>query len=249
MNLADLRAQIEEERTWRQDEIRFFQNRLAGLDQEEDRNQFRRALILMLYAHFEGFCKFCFSLYVNAINKEGITCNQANYAIAAAALASIFRELRDPNKKSDEFRRPLPDESKIHRFAREREFLEQTDDFGRKLVNIPEHVVDTESNLTPIVLRKNLYRLGFSHTQFDEFEGSINRLLATRNRIAHGDSRRGVDAKTYSELHTIVLNVMQQVTIQIMQALVHKAFMRASLPTTASSGINETISYTSKDKN
>lgn len=233
MNLPDLRAQMEDEFSWRQDEIRFFQNRLAYLDDATDQDRFRRALVLMLYAHFEGFCKFCLSLYVNAVNGEGITCNQANYAIAAAALSNVFRELRDPNKKCDEFRRALPEDAKLHKLARDREFLERTDDFGQKSVSIPDLVVDTESNLTPVVLRKNLYRLGLSPNQFDGFAGNINRLLQTRNSIAHGESSSGVDARTYTELHDIVFTIMREVTVQVTQALDSGMYLRS--PTSTSS--------------
>ena len=139
----------------------------------------------------------------------------------------MFRDLRDPSKKCDEFRRALPDDTKIHRFARDREFLERTDDFGQKPVTIPDLLVDTESNLTPVVLRKNLYRLGFSSNQFDQFEGNINRLLMTRNRIAHGESSSGVDAKTYTDLHTIVFEIMAEVTMQVTQALNGRLYLRA----------------------
>ena len=233
MNLVDLRAQLEAELAWRQDEIRFFQNRGSQLPDEESHEQYRRALVLLLYAHFEGFCKFALVLYANTINVEGITCGEANYSIGAAGLATIFRELRDPNKKCPEFKNVLPDDAKLHRFARDREFVERTDDFLKTQVSIPEHVVDTESNLTPVVLRKNLFRLGFPHNQFEEFDGNINRLLAFRNRIAHGESRQGVDLRTYSDLRSVVFTIMQAVTIQVTNALAEKRFLRTYTPPTS----------------
>jgi hypothetical protein len=84
MNLPDLSAQLESELAWRQDEIRFFQNRGTILLKADEQDQYRRAVVLVLYAHFEGFCKFAFDLYRTAINGEQIACSEASPAIAAA---------------------------------------------------------------------------------------------------------------------------------------------------------------------
>jgi len=132
MNIADLWAEIEEEQKWRQDEVRFFQNQVGNFVSNDDKNKYRKALILLLYAHFEGFCKFAFSHYIKAINSEGLNCGQANYAITALSLSEILKELRNPDKKNPEFKNALPDDAKLHLFAREQEFLEKSDDFNAK---------------------------------------------------------------------------------------------------------------------
>jgi len=56
-DISDIYAEVEAEYAWRQDEIRFFQNQSTNAP-ENKQDQFRRVLILLLYAHFEGFCKF-----------------------------------------------------------------------------------------------------------------------------------------------------------------------------------------------
>jgi hypothetical protein len=100
MNLVQLRAELEADQAWRRDEIRFFQNQAARLDTTERPNPFQRVLILLLYAHFEGFSRFALTLYVNAVNGTGMICGEANSAIAAASLANLFRDLRDPQHKT-----------------------------------------------------------------------------------------------------------------------------------------------------
>jgi hypothetical protein len=227
MNIAELYAEMESDQEWRQKEIRFFQNRLAHLSSEEQKNQFRRALILILYAHFEGFCKFALTLYVNAINSEGIPCEKANYAIAAASLANLFMELRNPDKKCPEFRRTLPDDAKLHKFARDREFVERFTDFINQPVLIPEHVVDTESNLKPVVLRKNLYRLGFPHTQFDGVQGNVDKLLNYRNLIAHGETQTGIKQNVYEDLRVTTYTIMDEIKRVVMEALQEKLYLRS----------------------
>ncbi len=237
MNLPDLAAQLEAELLWRQDELRFFQNRGATFLTESEKDQYRRAVVLVLYAHFEGFCKFAFELYRTSINAEQIPCADATPAIAAAGWARLFSELRDPNKKCPDFKNRLPDDSKLHRFARDREFVERTAEFGQLPVTIPEDFVDTESNLKPIVFRKILYKLGLPHDQFDQHEGQIDRLLNTRNRIAHGGHRGGVKETEYEELRKLVFQMMDAIKNKILECLREKLFLKSHQPGIGASSI------------
>jgi hypothetical protein len=225
VDISSVSAEIEAEQTWRYDEIRFFQNQSTNLA-DDKQDQFRRVLVLLLYAHFEGFCKFALSLYVNNVNAANIKCGEANYAIAAASLSDLFKTLRNPDKKCPEFRNTLPDETDLHQFARHREFIEQSSSFEDRPVNIPETVVDTESNLKPVVLRKNLYRLGFSHDQLMHVEGDINRLLNYRNKIAHGESTSGINLEDYDTLRLAAFTIMSEVKRLVLEALRNRHYLR-----------------------
>lgn len=228
MNIPDLWAQVEMEHAWRLDEIRSFQNRIAKITAVDEQDKLRRALVLILYAHFEGFCRFAFALYVNAVNSEEITCAEANYALAAASLSDLFQALRDPSKKCKEFRRQLPDDTMLHRFARDREFLENAREFEKRLVTISDNVVEPESNLKPIVLRKILYRLGFQQDQFEELEHDIHLLLNYRNKIGHGESKEGIPPDKYKEVRNAAYKIMGKVKSEIMDSLVAKSYMRVT---------------------
>lgn len=226
MNPAAVRAELEADQAWREEEIRLFQNRGAAITDEEELRRYRRALVLLLYAHYEGFCKFAFTLYADAVNRAGIKCGEATYAIAAASLSEVFRNLRNPQMKSDLFRRLLPDDTKLHQFAREREFIEQTAAMENRPVRIPDQVVDTESNLTPTVMKKNLYRLGLPHDQFESYDGDINRLLRIRNGISHGELKEGVATTLYEQLRTATFEIMSRLSAGIMKALSERAYAR-----------------------
>jgi hypothetical protein len=226
VNLAALRAELEADRAWREEEIRAFQNRGSEIEDKEELKRYRRALVLLLYAHYEGFCKFAFILYATTINSSGISCGEASYAVAAASLNEMFRNLRNPQKKCDLFRRDLPDDAKLHQFAREREFIEQTAEVEKRPVNIPDDVVDTESNLTPIVLGKNLYRLGLPHDQFEAHDGEIHQLLNLRNGVAHGDLKDGIEEIAYMRLRAATFAIMTGLGTGIMKALAEKTYSR-----------------------
>ncbi|WP_212004822.1 MAE_28990/MAE_18760 family HEPN-like nuclease [Chitinophaga sp. HK235] len=226
MNLDEIWSEIEEEYKWRSDEIRFFTNQLLHLSSVEDKDKFRRAIVLMLYAHFEGFCKFAFLLYTTSINKEKLKCRDVTHTIAASGLAKLFEDLRNPNRRSDHFKRELPDDTQLHRSARDIEFLEALGDINEKTLEIPEKLIDTESNLKPVVLRKILFRLGLDHTAFSEIESDISKLLGYRNAIAHGEKRDGIDENTYDTIRKATFKVIDQVKSFVMQSLSDRVFLR-----------------------
>jgi hypothetical protein len=234
MNIAEIRAELENDQGWRRDEIRSLQNQGSSIEDLEQQGQFRRALVVLLYAHFEGFCKFALTVYVNAVNKTGIRCAEANYALAAASLADLFAALRDSTSKCPEFRFTLPDDTHLHRFARDREFVERVADFENRKLEIPEDVIDTESNLKPVVLRKNLFRVGLTHDQFAFLDGDIHRLLNSRNKIAHGEARSGIKSTEYEALRAAVFYIMDSVTAGVMQALLEERFLRSPKKATVS---------------
>lgn len=210
---------------WREAEIRFFHNTCEKLDNPDSKKQFRRALILILYSHFEGYCKFALSLYVTVINASQALCKDANPAIVASSISDVLQKLREGTGKAPEFRDVLPDDSKLHRFARDREFVQRIDEVLARRVKIPEDTIDMESNLKPVVLRKNLYRLGLQHDQFDDLEGQINKLLEFRNKIAHGASRSGIERAAYDDLRSSASRVMVAITAGITRAVEHRLYL------------------------
>lgn len=230
MNLDSFRAQLEEEQAWRVEEILFFQNHCASIHDDMNRKKFRRALILLLYSNFEGFCQFALGLYLSSINLAQVKCSEASWAIVASSLSDVFETLRNPEKKAPEFKSTLPDDSKLHRYSRDREFVERAIDIMQRIVVLPESVVDTESNLKPAVLRKNLYRLGLPFEQFESLEGDIGKLLGFRNRIAHGATRLGIGEKLYIDMRDAAFRIMRETAVTITRAYHEKWYLRSGEP-------------------
>ena len=224
MKIEEFRAQLEAEFSWRQEEILFFQNQCENV-RESQKDKFRRALVLLLYSHFEGFIKFALVQYISFVNNENIDCKSANSAIAAASLADVLAALRHSSKKAPEFKNSAPDDTKLHLFFRDREFVIQAFDLLGRTVNIPDSVVDTESNLKPDVLRKNLYRLGLPYDQFKALDTTINKLLMWRNKIAHGESQQGIEVTLYEELKTASFKIMNEITRELTVAVDEKHYL------------------------
>lgn len=231
MDIASIRAVLEDDRTWRQDEIRFLRNQLANLSNAEDKKRYRRSIIPMLYAHYEGFCKVALQEYVNAINATKIPCRDATAAVVAASWELIFRRLANPSEKCDVFRRELPDDSQLHRFARRRHFVEQLGEFCGREAHVPEETVDMESNLTPAVLRKNLFKLGIAVDVVESFAGDINELLNRRHGISHGQDREGLDETAYGRSERAAFSAMESVMSLVMDAIEKRMYRREALVT------------------
>jgi len=226
MKVDILRAEMEGDLTWRVDEIRFFQNTCASIASEAEQQRFRKALVVLLYANFEGFAKLVFSTYVSAVNAEAVACQDANLAIAAASLADVFRYLRDGNGRVLDYKKlQLPDDKQLRKFARDREFLSQALDLMQRPVAIPDKVTSTEANLGRDVLRKILYRLGLPHQDFEDIEPDLERLRLQRNNIAHGDAKQGITKKDYEKLRDCTLRIMRELMLGVTHALASKQFL------------------------
>jgi len=239
VDLADVRAQIELEREWREAELRFLRNRLGFISNEAERKVYRKALVVMLYAHFEGLCKAILLSYVESLNGSGLLVEEANAAIAAASLSEVFQALRDPNSKCKFFKRDLPDDTKLHRFARDREFIDTFAALaGRSVTLDADSVVDTESNLKPVVLRKILYRLGLEPTLVTPWTGTIQQLLRRRNDVAHGATKDGLDEQVYRDLEQAVYAVVDDLVRVICEAISKQLYRRVPFLTAATGGVS-----------
>jgi hypothetical protein len=228
MNAATVRAELEQERSWRSDELRLLKNQLSTFSEEDDRAIFRRALVVMLYAHFEGFCRNALSVYVKALNAEGLLIRQVNWSLAASSLFDVFNKLHDKDRRSKIFKKQLPEDAQLHRYCRDREFLEALQQFeDLPLVLDGERLTSAESNLKPEVLRKLLFRLGLDHHLPDKWSGSISLLLGRRNNIAHGATRAGVDAGTYEDYERAANAMMDELVEAIFQCVLQQDYQRS----------------------
>ena len=227
MKLADIRAELEDELDWRLEELRFLKNQLAELRTKDHSDRHRRALVVMLYSHFEGFWKAAFSIYIKAINEESILCKDATYSLVAASLFDLLAGLSDHQKKHPFFRTTAPADAKLHQLHRQVEFLTRLPDFqATRLTISAEKVVDPESNLKPDVIRKNLFRLGFQYDMFQSHEGTVHHLLQKRNSVAHGSTRQGIEEEDYNKLEAAVFDVMAELVRLLFESLRTKVYLR-----------------------
>jgi hypothetical protein len=148
MTIDAVWAQIEQDLSWRLEEIRLLSNSRSGLRKESDRDRFRRAQLVMLYAHAEGFCKVALLIYLRAINEAKIPCAAASDELVASAFDEIFRALQHGDEKAKIFSSTLPSDPKLFVPARRRDFIAEYENIMCRTIRLPESTVNTESTRT-----------------------------------------------------------------------------------------------------
>lgn len=224
MQLDEIRAEMEEELTWRQKELVFLRNVLGNLSKEDDKNMYRKSLVVMLYAHFEGFCKTCLLIYIKSVNDLKIPRKQANDNLIAASMEYIFNGYDNLDRKCKVFKRQLPNDTELHRFYRRTDLVVQFNDFLDEDLVIADSVINTESNLWYHVLKKNLFKLGIDYTAFDKYESSIDLLVNKRNSIAHGSEKFGVKENEFKRMQDDIIETMNNIIKILIINLKDKSF-------------------------
>lgn len=212
MTADELRAALETELAWRQEELAFFKNQLNNISNESDQLRYRKSLVLILYSHMEGYIKIALQTYIQYINSQKILRKDAISGLRVAGMHKEFLAYENLDRKCNIFRRSLPEDASLHRFYRRVDFMEQMDSFKDATLVVEDNVVDTESNLWYIVLQKNLYKIGLPIDMFDQYRSEIDALVNRRNSIAHGNARAGVEQQEFSDWESKILQVLSDIT-------------------------------------
>lgn len=222
----DLYQDLEADRLQRESEIRLIVNILEKTGTESEQNILLRSLVLLTYAHLEGFCKFSLLAYTGAINAMGLLCKEVSVPLLTASLRDVFAALRNFDSKSPEFKKELADDKDLHMFWRERTFVEKFEEMLQRTVEIPDKLVDTKSNLNTQILKRNLYQLGLNHPDVDKHRAAIDKLLGVRNAIAHGDALRVPKSEEVQQYIAAAFEIMQYVQTSVFSAVKHGTFRR-----------------------
>jgi hypothetical protein len=230
MKIESIWAELEQDLAWRHDELRLLSNTRNSLKREVERDRFRRAQLVMLYAHVEGFCKLAFLIYIKAINTSGTSTSSASNELVASAFSDLFHALQHGDEKGKVFSSKLPTDPKLHIVARRRDFVAEYDAILRRRIEIPDTAVNTESNLGSIVMRRNLFRLGFPEDRMAEYDQSLDELVNRRNNIAHGSDDAIVKATDYDRLQRTVFRAMDELALVIVEAIDQSSYLYAGVP-------------------
>ncbi len=160
MTANELREELETELAWRQEELAFFKNQLNEIA-ENNKNKYRKGLILILYSHMEGYIKICLQTYIHYINSQELNRNDVSTGLMVASMHKEFIAYENLDRKYEIFRRELPEDARLHRLYRRVDFMENIEEFKCQKLVIDDNIVDTESNLWYIVLQKTYINWDF----------------------------------------------------------------------------------------
>lgn len=203
--------ELDKDLKWREVELAILRKQLlqttVGSTQERT---FLRTNLAMIYAHYEGFCKFALSTYTDALAKLPLKRVDLKWAIAAQSLGKLHNELRAIADPSEYFSK-LFQELDTH--------LNSPATYEK-----PENV----ANLWPDLLMSWQKRLGLDSTVVQNEKTRLESLVNSRNQIAHGKNLTVASRSELDKHAEAATLAMHEVAIGITDALDKKLYARAS---------------------
>lgn len=169
-----------------------------------------RALWAMLYAHYEGFTKFCWDALFDEIQNSSVHIGELSEPFAVLALEKDFKMAR---AKSDSL--------SLWDFSRA--------DIPVRLLDkatFPEECrLKTESNLWPNIFEQENWKIGVSSEQLEIHRAKMKALVSRRNDIAHGKDMVIKDLDEYQAYERAALLVMHELALSVLRAVERKSYI------------------------
>lgn len=172
-----------------------------------------RALWAMLYAHYEGFTKFCWDTLLDEIQDSSVAIVALSEPFAVLSLEKDFKVARgslDSLSMWDFARVDLP------------ERLLSTADFPE------ESRLTTDSNLWPNVFERENWRVGIFCAQLDIHRAKIKTLVSRRNEIAHGKDMAIKDLSEYQPYENAALSVMHELALSVLHSVENRTYVSSA---------------------
>jgi len=205
---------LEADLQWREAELASLK-RLA-INSEEGSVTYQsllRALWALLYAHFEGFTKYCWDTLFDHIQSERIPKSSLSDPFAIIALEKDFKELRaalDANSILQFLNVGMPTALK-------------------NPAEFPDEIrLKTDSNLWPNVFERETSKLGINCEELVKHRSRIKTLVARRNDIAHGKGMIIVNVSEYHAYEVSSLCLMHELAIKTMEIIDTKKYRKHS---------------------
>lgn len=192
--------------SWRLKELSHFLLHARALTGRAQEAHLRCGLV-MLYAHWEGSVRELARAYLDYVSGQGLVWRRLKPHLGAAKLAAVASA---GTKKPSYYLSAV-------------EIL-----FSATPADIPESVIQTDSNLTHSTLCEILFAVGVDSRRFDTRKVFIDETLVhSRNKIAHGEGFRPTLAE-YETMHSDVVQLMRQVHAAITENVLTDAHLRTT---------------------
>ncbi|MCL1532594.1 MAE_28990/MAE_18760 family HEPN-like nuclease, partial [Xanthomonas nasturtii] len=171
---------------------------------------FLRALWALLYAHYEGFYKFCWDFLLENIENQKVPRKNLKKKFLIISMSNVLGKLR-----SD-----ISDEGLLRIEPTVREAI-------RKFCTFPSKL-ETKSNLWPNVARDNNLKVNFNSKEIDNHATRLKLIVSRRNDIAHGKRLIIKDLGDYQPYEDSALIVMHEIAVSVIECLDEKSYMNVS---------------------
>lgn len=202
--------QLEDDLSWREAELGSLKTQVAMAPKmSTQQTALLRAMWAMLYAHFEGFCKFAWDTYLDALASLSIKRKVFRPEICQFSMTKEFKILNGDLSAGAIFL-----------------FCEKT--FNELLEKDIEFKVglETDSNLWPNLFKENIEKICISCASIESEKVFIKSLVARRNDIAHGKKLIIDSLDEYQKYENSALLVMHDLAINIVDSLEKRTYLK-----------------------
>lgn len=229
MEITKLEDLLYEDWTWRKTEV----SELIILAETEQKNVLLKSVILLLYAHWEGYIKKSSKTYLKYISDNQIEVSKLTDNFKYFALKGLSSAVFDSSESLT--------------IANEMKFIQRFNEINSmtidKLIQInlgnerDKSIIDTQDNLTPTVFRKILDIIGLKYLDgYESKKTHIERnLVEHRNSIGHGNKRLSsnedflLEIASLKELRDIIFLIIENFRDDIIQFAKEAYYLRDNL--------------------
>lgn len=183
-----------------------------------------RALVALLYAHYEGFCKQALRGYMELLVRHAVQRQALADNIKLLSLSHIFRKFHSDLSAPScwkFFQNTLP--------------TELVSPVSFALDKNGEFLLEGDSNMYPALLSSNLDNLNVPKSFVDNNAIRLKTLVDQRNGIAHGRKLTVSSLADYEAFEKVVSDVMYELAYCLVDAAEKKTYLLSPPTSTGSS--------------
>lgn len=182
--------------SWRRKELNILKNKIPT-SKNSLQSALIRAILPLLYAHWEGFVKVSLSYYLEFVSNKGLKNNELKTQFIALSLQKKIGDLKENSVKN------------------KTQIIDFIFSNSEKQSNIPtKNIINTKSNLKYDVLDEILFIMDLEDVYFDSQKDLINDLVNERNYIAHGEHKL-IEYDTFLEFFNDTISLMEYLKTKI----------------------------------
>lgn len=202
-----LSSELTKDLKWREEEMAVMRKQLYLSTQGGMQERvLLRASLAMIYAHYEGYCKFAIEIYLDALHKLKLPRKDFVWKLASYSLREFHEELQQASSANEFFT----------------DFLFK---FNEKLdEEATFNDVPKTSNLWPEILIRWLDELDLQSDCVKDEETRLESLVRNRNQIAHGKKLVVKDRVELDKYANAALIAMHEVAVGVVGALELKSY-------------------------
>lgn len=203
-----LAKELEADLEWRFHEVDVIRRKHSQCANDKERKIIVKCLVLMLYAHWEGFVKHGLSLYVDALAKTGVRRREVVDNLVARSLQATLNKLADRS------------------IVVRADFVASLNDLMEATLSFEQPGINTKANLKTHVFRELLTDFGVHVDDALVNELTINTLVDRRNDIAHGTRSAIEELEVFNRFYSQIRELMEALAISLDDMMDNRAYLK-----------------------